>query len=136
MLFNLVLEFSIRIADFQHSSVEMVCVDKKDLQCPRDILGQVFKMEDAEYADDIALVGTSPNLKIHFRNSISNFISVKKKEWMWLFDRPGDQCDPTAPGLNTPLAVKESVVHVNEFTYLGALFTEEESDTKEIDSNF
>ena len=52
---------------------------------------------------------------------------------MWLFARPGDQCAPTAPGLNTPLAVKESVVHVNEFTYLGALFTEEESDTKEID---
>ena len=69
-MFNLVLEFSIRIADFQHSGVEMVCVDKKDLQCPRDILGQVFKMEDAAYADDIALVGSSlPNLKIHFRNS-------------------------------------------------------------------
>ena len=146
MLFNLVLEFSIRIADFQHSGVEMVCVDKKDLQCPRDILGQVFKVEDAAYADDIALVGTSlPQLENSLQKlqnvtgKIGLNISVKKTEWMWLFAHPGDQCAPTAPGPNIPPCCKrislngKAVVHVNQFTYLGALFTEEGSDTKEID---
>lgn len=86
MLFDLVLEFSIHIADIQHTSIEMVCVHKKDLQCPRDVLGQMFKMEDAVYKVDLTLVGTSlsqlENSLQKLHNVIGNIclnISVKRQ---------------------------------------------------------
>ena len=148
MLFNLLLDFCIRIADFGHGGVELVCVNKKDLQCPRDILGRSFKLKDAAYADDLALVGTTLALLSQSLNklqavtsSIGLNVSAKKTEWMWLCP-PSDvpMCPPVVTPSQTPIGVNppgppppccqriflgdRPVVHVKSFTYLGALFTE------------
>lgn len=138
MLFNLVLDFSVRLADFQHGDVEFICENKKDLQCPADIAGQRFLSDDPLYADDSALVGSDLSKLERSLQSLQDVtgriglnISVKKTEWMWLCPPAGGgECSKRAPSDLNPCCDKiklnsKAVVHVRSFNYLGAVFNED-----------
>ena len=146
ILFNLVLHFCTVLADFQHDGIDLICVDKhKDLQCPRDILGHTFNFKDAAYADDLALVGSSlPGLEDSLQRlqnitgPIGLNVSVKKTEWMWLFAPPQDLCAaalvPNTPCCSAISLNGRALVHVRQFTYLGAVFSEDGALQHELDT--
>jgi hypothetical protein len=140
IMFNILLDFCLRLADIRRHGIELVCEDKRELTCPEDIRGLEFRISDVDYADDLGLVGTdlqemsaSLGRLQAVTGRIGLNISVKKTEWMWLFPPPGDTCH-AQPGVGQGTGGEvccsrvtldgRPVVHVRQFTYLGCLFTD------------
>ena len=141
ILFNLLLDFCLHLAEVRRHGVELECEDKRELKCPDDIRGTSFRMSDVNYADDIGLVGTDLgelSAALQRLQSITGRIglnvSKKKTEWMWLMPPPDDMCHAQPAhavtdrdgGCCSRVSLDGSpVVHTHQFTYLGALFTEQ-----------
>ena len=119
-----------------------MCVEKGQIQLPEDLTGATFRVGSGEYADDMALVDTSPaslSASITRLQSVCGRIglniSVKKTEWMYLHNptptamgecraqrTPNSHCcDKIQIMINgKPTLIK----HVSCFRYLGSTLSE------------
>jgi hypothetical protein len=59
-MFIILLEFCKRMAGLNDLGIRLKCVDKKQIHLPMDLSDAAFWVGSGEYADDMALVDTSP----------------------------------------------------------------------------
>jgi hypothetical protein len=90
-MFIILLEFCKRMAGLNDLGIRLKCVDKKQIRFPMDLSEAPFRVRSGEYADDMALVDTSPASLSSALSRLQSVcgclglnISVGKTEWIYL----------------------------------------------------
>jgi hypothetical protein len=146
-MFIILLEFCKRMAGLNDLGIRLKCVDKKQLRLPADLSEVAFRVGSGEYADDMALVDTSPASLSAALSRLQSVcgrlglnISVGKTEWIYLHN-------PDAASLGECRSKRTQLTHCCEriqldgkplkhvscFKYLGSILSENggvEEDTR------
>jgi hypothetical protein len=91
-MFIILLEFCKRMAGLKDLGIKFQCVKKKQISLPADLSeATTFQVGSGEYADDMALIDTSPTALSNALSRLQSVcgrlglnISVSKTEWLYL----------------------------------------------------